>query len=214
MPLDPRSLVPVLRRRFHRHNWQVLGLSALSLAVAMALWGLLFLVAYWLLLLLLSSVIGGSARVPRGFGYGFIAVSASLVLVAWVDRKMFPDRRPPDNKSATEIFGDFLLAIPRLTLTVPGTLSAWLRLSAADLAQAAQLLIRIVQERKMPLHAAPAEIPDDRVRERVIFALLMLKILELRRVENVTWLYLTGTAKKWVAALEQPADPENSLPGR
>jgi len=131
-----------------------------------------------------TTVLAESARIPSGFGGGFFTVSAVLVLIAWCDQRMFPDQRPPDARSAVEIFGDFLLFVPRLTLAVPANLSAWQALSPAELDAAAQLVVRVIRERKAPLHSAPLEIPNDRARKKVIFALLMVKVLEIRRVEH------------------------------
>ena len=84
---------------------------------------------------------------------------------------------------------DFLLMPPRLTLAVFGNLSAWLRLSASDLRDAAALIERVRAEKKLPLHAAPLELPEEKSRERVLLSLLLLRQLEIRKEDGALWLH-------------------------
>jgi hypothetical protein len=51
---------------------------------------------------------------------------------------------------------------------------------------------RVRAARRFPLQAAPVEIPNDRSRERIIFALLHLHILEMTHEAETTWLRYIG----------------------
>jgi hypothetical protein len=80
-----------------------------------------------------------------------------------------------------EVASEFLLAIPRVTLSLFSTISAWRRLSAAELDQAASFIHRLAEERRMPLPSVPQEIPDARSRERILLALQIMQIIDLQK---------------------------------
>jgi hypothetical protein len=194
-PDDPQHfLVSFLRRELLRHNRRALGFFVFTLVAALMFWVVLYGVTYWLLLLLLSAVKGGDAAVPEGFPLAFLAIACALLVGAWLDRLATTNDLPRDETSASEILADFVLAIPRTTFAVFDNLSAWRRLTDDEIEQAADLLGAVLKERRVPMHAAPLCIPDDRARERVIYTLLLLEILHLHWEGNVAWLRLSPLA--------------------
>ncbi len=188
------SSIDRLRRRVRKHNWQVLAFSFLSLAAAVFLWGALYFVAYWVVLFALTVLRGAEAQMPRGFTAAFALAGLALLAVAVAERRWRVNDRPIDKKPRAVIALDFLLSVPRITLAVQENLSAWVSLTPSELALAAHLVDRVRQARKLPLHAAPLEIPEAGARERVILALLMLHVLELRHEEKTAWLRLVQRA--------------------
>jgi hypothetical protein len=192
----PLELVSALRRHFVRHNLAVLGFTALTLVTAAALWAVLYGFAYWILLFGISAAHGLDAEMPPTFTKVFLLAAAALLSIAWIDRRLHPNERLRDYKSFAAIFGDFLFAIPRVTLAIWGNLSAWQRLSRDELILAATLLQRIAREKRVTLQSAPLDIPNPDTREKIIFALLLSRVLEFGREEGVAWLKLSSSARE------------------
>lgn len=194
---DPsRSLPAALRAHFARHNWQVLGFSALTAGAAVVLWAALYVVSYWLTIFGITIARGSEAAMPRGFTLGFALAASSLLLAAWIDRWATPNALPPDKKPRLEIALDFLLATPRATLAIWGNLSAWQWLSRPQLELAADLLAQLLPNGRMALHAVPLEIPDDAARDKIVFALLVTGVIEMRREQGVTYLHLARRGRR------------------
>jgi hypothetical protein len=179
-----------LRRRVRAHNFRVLGSTIFAVVVVIVLWIAAYAACYWLVLLFLTSVVGPYARMPARFSEGFGIVSGLLLAAAWVIRWLHPHPRPPDKKGRLAYALDFLLTLPRLTLGVGQNLSAWQSLRRSDLPAAVQLVDRVREVRKMPLHSLPVEIPDQRRRDRVVEALLQLHLLELGQDDRAGFLRL------------------------
>ncbi len=190
MNAESPSPIAQLRRRLRLHNLQVLAFTFLSLVSALFLWGAFYFFIYWILLFLLSAVQGGDARMPRYFNLSIGLVAVTLLAVAILDRRSRVNARPVDKKPVLVIALDFILSLPRVTLAIYDNFSAWLSLSSAELHQAVYLIERVRESHKLPMHAAPVEIPDDRMREKIIMALLLLQVLEVRQEEKTTWLRL------------------------
>lgn len=179
---------PTLRARIRRHNWHVAGLSLATLLGAAALWLAAYGIAYWLMLLALSATVGEEAQPLPYFRDCFIGLAATLLFFAWLHRRLNPDERPRDRKTAGEVAFDFVLLIPRMTLAVWGNLSAWLSLNAAELQGASDLLERVRAQKKVPLQTAPIDLPEEKSRERVLLSLLLLELLEIRKEDGALWL--------------------------
>ena len=94
------------------------------------------------------------------------------------------------DKPAGEIIADFLLAIPRMTLAIGGTLAAWQRLSDPDLAQAANFLHRLAQATRLPMSGVHVEIPDPAAATRILFALQITQVIDAHRDGQEFWLKL------------------------
>jgi hypothetical protein len=184
-------LAKSLRELFIRHNCQVLGFALLSLAAAAVFWMLLYAACSCLVLVVQAISEKESAPLPEGFSWAFGSVAASLIAIAWFDQAMIVNDRPVDRKPSLEVFMDCLLAVPRTTLAVWGNLSAWQWLNQAELRLAAALILRIVRERKIPLQSAPLDIPEERLRAKIIFALLMIRVLDVRSEDGAPWLRLS-----------------------
>jgi hypothetical protein len=198
------ELVSALRRHFARHNLEVLALTLLTLVTAAALWAVLYGFAYWLLLFGISAVRGIDAEMPATFTKVFLLAAAALLSMAWIDRRLHPNERLRDYKSFGAILADFLLAIPRVTLAIWGNFSAWQRLTHDELILAAALLERVAREKRVELRSTPLDIPQEDAREKIIFALLLSRVLEFRREEGVAWLKLSKLGRSACVPLAVP----------
>jgi hypothetical protein len=175
-----------LLEHLRRHNRFVLGLTMLTAGAAIALWTILYWLAWWLF------IFGGSAVSLSGFNpsagrflRGFVATAALLCFGAWLSRKLRPNQAPRDHKGLGEHLMDLLLAVPRVTLAIFGTGAAAARLDDAELEAAWNLLRRMDSlSRPFPLQRTPVEIPDDAMREKVLLALQFSGLVEIRSTEE------------------------------
>jgi hypothetical protein len=189
----PRSRVELLRRRLRAHNAQVLLMVGLSLVTSLALWGTAYIAAYWLVLLGLTVAQGPYPQMPRHFNRVLAVVAGVSLLVAWMEKRARQrNERAVDKKPGVEIALEIALLLPRLTLAIPDNLSAWQRLSDDELRQAIAFTDKVRAARRFPVHSAPVEIPDDAARERIIFALLHLRVLEMFQDDGAAWLRFVG----------------------
>jgi hypothetical protein len=186
-----QSTVDALRACLARHNRRVGALTVLTLTVAAGLWFVLYACFYWLTLLALTATRGLEARLPEAFPAVFLYIAGMLVAFAYLLRRVSPDEMPRDEKTWFEQVTDVLLAVPRATLAVWGNLSAWQGLSESELAMAGQLIDRISAEGRVPLHTVPLDIPDRAARKKVLVALQLSEIVEVRRFEGAVWLSLS-----------------------
>lgn len=193
------NLAAALRRRFLRHNFHALTLAAFSLVAALALWGTLYVVAAWLTMLFQTVITGIAQReaaMPPAFNRAFALGALLLLIGAWVRRAAQPNDAPRDSRSFNEYFLDFVLVTPAITLAIWSNLSAWQRFSALGLRYAARLLLAVLQEKKLPLTITPVIIPDDARREKAIFGLLLIGVLELRQEDGAAHLRLARAAER------------------
>ncbi len=171
-----------LREYLHRHNRWVLLLTLLTLLLSAILWAALYILVWWLFL------IAGTAARPFDFhpnlaapAPGFAATAILLCLSAWMARRLRPNAIPRDHKGYGEHFIDLLLAVPRLTLSILGTGGATARLSESELEQAWLLLRRMSKtESPVPIQTLPVEIPDSAMRAKIILALQLSGLIEIR----------------------------------
>ena len=203
------TLVRALRAHLAAHNFRVAVLSSLTLLAAVALWYLLYLGVNWLALLFSAAVEGTDARAPAGMGNLFWFAAAALLVVAWIDRRLRPDDRPRDHKSIGEIIWEFALAIPRLTLSVGGTLSAWQHLDRRELVEAVFLIERLSVERRLRLNSMALEIPNAPRRFKILFALQLVQVIDIRREDRELWVALNPLRPAWIgkSTLGVPRDP-------
>ena len=186
------STARALRREIASHNRQVLLIATFTLLVAALLWTVLYAVCCWAVLF--SFIVADSAResVPPGFGLLFAIAALCSVIYAWLDSRLTPHALPRDDKRLPEIAADFLLALPRITLAVWGTLRAWLWLSQAECVMAAEFLHRLQRARRAAMHSVPLDIPGGPQRFRILFALQIIRVIEMRRDGNETWITLNS----------------------
>lgn len=190
-----RVVATSLGRHIAKHNRHVLGLTFLSAALSAAVWAIVYAVVYWLYLLgatvYAAFFTNGEMTPPGSYRLIFGAVAFALVVSAWFDHVSVPDERPPDHRLKSEIFLDILLAVPRTTIAIWGNISAWQSLSREQLELAAALIERVLREKRVPLRSTPLDIPDDRSRDKIVFALLMLRILEVEQEDGEARLRLS-----------------------
>lgn len=184
------DLSRALRAHLAVHNLRVALLTVLTLVAAAAFWYALYLAANWLALLFVTAVKGTEAQLPQGIENVFWIAAAVLLAVAWIDRQLRPDDRARDHRSVAEIVWEIALAIPRLTLSVWGTLSAWLHLDARERSEAVALIERLAQERRLRLTSMPLEIPNAQRRFRILFALQIVQVIDIRREDRELWVAL------------------------
>ena len=183
------STARALRREIAGHNRRVALIALFTLAVAAGLWTVLYAVCAWVLMLGLITAGSSLTSLPQGFNILFLVTAACAVGYAWIDRHFTPNELPRD-KTPGEVISDFLLALPRITLAIGGTLRAWLRLTRAECELAAAFLHRLAHERRVPLHSVPLDITGEPARFRILFALQILEAIDLRRDDHTLWISL------------------------
>jgi hypothetical protein len=186
-PAD-RTRAGALRQKLRAHNLHVLSILFLSVIGSALLWLGAYFFGYWMLLVLVTIAHGTEAQMPPQYTKVYLIVAACAFCAAWIDRRLRPDPRPADKKPPFVIALDFVFTPARMLLSLRDNASAWQSLSDADLQQAIAFIDRVRAVRRFPVHTAPVEIPDDTARERVVFALLHLRILEMIHDDGVAWL--------------------------
>lgn len=202
MALDAHpEIARVLRAHLAAHNFRVAVLSTLTLLAAAALWYLLHAAARWLALLFVTATRGIGAQMPMAVDFVFWSVAAALLALAWIAQLLRRDERPKDHKTPGDLVWECVLAVPRLTLSFWGTLSAWQHLDAREIRDAAALVARLRHEPKLRLHSLPVDLPDDARRCKILFALQLVQIIEIRREDRELWVTLNPLRP---AALQAP----------
>ena len=186
------STATTLAAHIARHNLRVLLLAMGTLIVSAAAWFLLYFFSTWILVLVVAIFDVRLTRIPPGYAILFaVAALCSLVYVG-VDRWLTPNDRPSDKKHPLDVVTDLLLAVPRMTFSVAGTLAAWQRLSPADLRQAATLLHRVSDEKRVPMSGVPQDIPNQDAMVRILFALQITQVIDVFREGHEFWLRLSA----------------------
>lgn len=188
--VSPESIAGALRAHLARHNRRVLLLAAGTLLLVIALWIALYAVCSWLLVIALTVLELPYTRLPRGLPWLFAFTAVCAVAYAWLLRHLTPDESARDDKRAGEVVADFLLAVPRLTLSVGGTLAAWQRLSPKEIASAANLLRALAAEKRLPIAGLRRDIPDPDSATRILFALQITQVIEMQRIDGEFFLKL------------------------
>ncbi|EDY19831.1 hypothetical protein CfE428DRAFT_2420 [Chthoniobacter flavus Ellin428] len=188
----PAGTAEVLRTHFAEHNRQVLMLTAATLVAALAAWALLYFVSIWMLVFLMAALDVSNAHIPHRFWMLYLVSALCGLALAWLDNRLNPNARPVDRKPPWEILMDFLLAVPRMTLAVGGNLAAWQKLSDSDLLEAAELLHRLGNEKRVPMSGVRLQIPDPEAALRILYALQMTQVIDTQREGNEFWLRLNS----------------------
>lgn len=177
----PESTARVLRTHFARHNLRVLLVAGGTLLAVVAAWFLLYFVCTWLIVFGLAVFDLPYVRIPSGFGIVFCVAAGCAVIYAWIDRRLTPNERARDEKRPSEIVEEFVLAIPRMTLAIGGTLAAWQRWEPGDFVQAATLLHRLAGSKRVPMSSVRLDIPDASAALRILFGLQLTQVIEVQR---------------------------------
>lgn len=189
----PAGTARVLRSHLAAHNRRVLALAGATLIAALAAWALLYFVCCWVLVLAIAIFDLPMPGIPRHFLLVYVIAALCGIGVAWIDQRFTRNARLVDKKTPWEIAMDFLLAVPRMTLAVAGTLTAWQNLNDAELLEAAELLHRLGQEKRVPMSGVRLEVPDPAAAVRILFALQLTQVIDAYREENNEfWLRLNA----------------------
>jgi hypothetical protein len=188
----PEGTARALRDHLAQHNRHVLALAAATLVAALAAWALLYFVSLWLLVLGMSAFDVSNAHIPHRFWVLYLVAALCGIGVAWIDNRLTPNARLADHKSPWEIFMELLLAVPNMTLAVGGTLAAWQKLSEAELLEAAELLHRLGDEKRVPMSGVRLQLPEPEAAMRILFALQMTQVVDAFRDGNEFWLRLNS----------------------
>lgn len=188
----PGSVAEALRAHLTRHNRQVIGLAIGTFLAAIGAWLLLYFICTWILVFNVALFDLPFTRIPRGFTIVFIVAAVCALVYTWIDNRLTPNDRPSDKKRPLEIAADFALAIPRMTLSVGSTLSARQNWEDEDYQQAATLLQRLAEKRRVPMASVRLDIPDSETAMRVLFGLQITQVVEVLREENEFWLKLSA----------------------
>lgn len=167
------------RRHFAEHNKRVILLSLLSVILVAIVWALFY--GLFLLLILLYGAIryGIEAEAPRDFPALFAAGALGLLIVALLAGWVRPYERPVDRRRWWEVGIDLVLLLPRATVSIWKTLSAYQFLDEREIRLAWQLLQRLCSERQLQVQAVPQEIPDEKDRRRILTALQLAEIVDI-----------------------------------
>ena len=190
------STAQILRARLRSHNLSVIAASGATLVLVAISWVLFYIVAYWVVMFALTVAKAGEAKLPASFDWVCASVAGVLLVAAAIDMWFFPSERALDERPALATITDVILFLPRLTLTIPLNFTAWTRLPAFLRHDAATLLDRLRAERKLAMSMLPFDLPDERHRVRIVRALQMLQITEIRPEKGELWLRFSPLAPR------------------
>lgn len=192
-----------LCRHFARHNRRVVVFALLTAGTALACWVLLYVASYWLWLLVLTVVTPMDTKMPPGFTRGFCVVAAALCALAAGARWLWPNEYPRDRKPPGEIALEIILMVPRMTLAVWGNLRAWARLDEFERQLAWRVLEAVAWAERLPAQSVPLEIPDEKMRNKILLALQISDLIETREIQEQTYFILKNEG---VAQLGEAAE--------
>jgi hypothetical protein len=206
-PVGKASTAEILQARLRSHNRAVLAASGATFLLVAISWAILYVAAYWLVMFVLTVAKAGDAQLPAAFHQVCAAAVAVLLVCSALDLWLFPSERALDDRPALSTVADVILFVPRLTLTIGLNFAAWARLSPKLRYDAADLIERLRVERRLALSTLPLDLPNDRERDRIIHALLLLQIAEIRYERGELWLRLSPLAP---AGLRGPSLAEHA----
>jgi hypothetical protein len=170
-----------LKEHFRRHNRWVLLLAVLTAFISALIWAAVYFTVYWLVLLAGSIADVNYQPKPGEVLRSCAIATATLLAIAWAARRVRPNAAARDKKHFFEHLLDVLLALPRMTLSIVGTGSASARLNREELQHALDLLHRMDESRKpLPIQYLPVDIPNAKMRDRILLALQYSGIIEIR----------------------------------
>lgn len=189
---DPAAIPASLRAHFRQHNVTAVALAACTLVGAVLFWSGLYFVLHWFTLLFATILNGDDAHMPAHFTLMFAGAAFGLCFIAAGLRWMQPHEQTADRKPFAEILGSFLLVIPRITFAVWGNLSACRFLSEREMEIAWRLLQKITAERQINIQSVAVEIPDPRVRDKIVFTLQVAELVYFKKTDEGFFLATRG----------------------
>lgn len=214
--VQPTDTERALRAHLRSHNLEVLAASGVAILFSALGWAVLYGLSYWVTLIVVTLASNGASQVPAIFNPVFFGTAAVLMLAARVDQWFFPDERAVDERPPMEHFADILFFVPRFTMSCWQNFGALAWLNDDELPDAARLMEHLKAENRISLQELPGMISDERRMHRVLGALLVTALVDQRRDESLTWLYVGALApeefrRKW-GALPAPEDPLAGVP--
>jgi len=196
----PQNVPAALRAHFQRHNRRVVGISVATLGFSFLLWVAAYWFCYWILLLLLTTLLGTEAKAPSaGFTLAFGGFVIGLCLISFFEQRIWPFHRPNDRQNAFGMFMDLILGLPRMTVSSGLTLAAYHSLEESDLAMAWEVLKKIEKDGPLPLQRFPMEIGGEDRRKHVLMALQWSGLVELHSAKEGLELRLANDEAKRLA---------------
>ena len=196
------AVARALQRFVFRHNWQALVLAFFSLVAAVALWGFVYLFAYWFTLVIATVSrsfntatlleINEPGLVSAQFSWWFLGAALGALVVAGIVRGRV---RLEGLREARHYFlwviVELLMALPNVTFSVWGNLSALVRMPRSEAASAWRLLERINHEGgRLSMASLRLEIEDERLLQHVVFVLQIVGLVDLREKQDGWFLCL------------------------
>ena len=213
-----QAAIRALKRFVFRHNCQALTLAAFSLVAAAILWSLLYLLAYWFTLVTVTVSrsfnpntileINDPGLVGAQFRWWFCGGALLSLIVA----RLFRAKFRIDSLREAKLFlfwivAELLIAIPNVTFSVWGNLSALVRLRRSEAADAWRLLERLHAENgRLSTASLRLEIEDERELQRVMFTLQIIGLVDMREKREGWFLCLQNPTA--FASLSQAEVPE------
>ncbi len=210
-PPDADAAPRELRRYFARHNRQALFLAALSLVASAGLWALTYALVYWFTLVgvtisrSLNADTLSQVNNPELLGTHFpqwfaLGAGVALIVAAFVRRWMRVAWLREARLYLLWVVVELFMAVPNVTFSVWGNLSAITRLRRREAGEAWRLLERIHQEGgRLNLANLRQEIDDERILRRVMFGLQIVGLVSVRESREGWYLYLQN--REAIAAL-------------
>lgn len=176
MPPDPAKL---LRAHVREHNIAVVAASGAALAVSAIGWLFLYGLGFWITMIA-TAVRQGVYDRPNTYTENFFLVAGVASLLAMFDAWLHRHEEAQDDRSKLYQLYEILLFFPRLTVAMLQNFTAWAWLPRSAVAPAVRLLNRLRNEHSVPVHELPYDIPNHRLRRRVLAVLEVTQLTDIR----------------------------------
>ena len=193
LPFDVNSrLKEALRRKIAGHN-RLVRLSTLGgILGVVVMWTVLYFVANWLPVFILTVVKGLDAEVPENLHRWVLLVFTLWLSVGWIDRLIRKRRDESLNPTASSSVLGFLLLPPHATFSILDNIQNRIGLSEYELELASDFLERLYWHGKMQVQSIPVELPADDSRERILTALRLTELVRELEVRKTDFLALAN----------------------
>jgi hypothetical protein len=206
MPTDAfidEPALHALRRHFAQHNGQAVMLAFFSFLVAGALWGTIYAFTYWFVLVgvtlqrsfnvdTITQITDPHLISPYFPAYFAAGAAVALVLAQLMRRWVKPDKLREKRHYFLWVAVEVFMAVPNITFSIWGNLSAIVRLRPHETVKAWQLL-RFLHDSggRLRLSNLRVEIEDEKTLDRVMRALQLSGLVGIQESREEGWfLYL------------------------
>lgn len=189
------SELSILRGHFREHNRSVLFASGATLLFALVGWAVIYGLCYWFTVAFLSVKEGLKFNGTENFNRNFFSSVAVLYVATVIDRWLFRfDREAVDRRPLSETILDVALFLPRMTLAVLENFGVWIRLSEREEVLAARLVQLIRERGRYAQQEVPLVITSPREQHRIITALRIALVVDVRNEDGIAWLHIGSLA--------------------